>query len=265
MLKILKTLFNKEETKECVFIHIPKCGGSSFIGLLKDSVKLNKEKTNTATHLIRKVGNTTIEHVDFSTIYRKFRKPQIFNNAINTNYLDKELFMLVRNPIDRLYSEFNFQYHILNGKNGNPNDAIISSLKKMPNCFEEYIANKETQNYQCKFLIGRPIADPNPLLQSEFDTIIETIEHLNIHCGTTESFDFFLSKFVRISKIQLKKKFILRKRTPKHFKGEISERTKKKIREKNKFDFMLYEYIKSNNKTNQKKEYKVQETDEFIV
>ena len=72
-------------------------------------------------------------------------------------------------------------------------------------------------------------------------------------------------KFGRISKIQLKKKFILRKRTPKHFKGEISERTKKKIREKNKFDFMLYEYIKSNNKTNQKKEYKVQETDEFIV
>ena len=37
--------------------------------------------------------------------------------------------MLIRNPIDRMISEFNFQYHMLKGKDGNKNAAIISKLK----------------------------------------------------------------------------------------------------------------------------------------
>ena len=107
---------NKKSVSSNVFIHIPKCGGSSFVGLLKDSTKPNVHERERPTHLVTQVGNTSIEHIDFSTYDRKFRAPQIFSDDYNEVYKAKNIFMLVRNPFDRLYSEFNFQFHILNGK-----------------------------------------------------------------------------------------------------------------------------------------------------
>ncbi len=115
--------------KESIFIHIPKCGGSSFVGLLMDSVKQQNFESTTPTHKIDKVGITKIMHVDFSSIDRLFKAPDIFNLTRNLKFKDVLLFMLVRDPVERIVSEFNFQYHILNGKNGDQKAAILSKLK----------------------------------------------------------------------------------------------------------------------------------------
>jgi len=250
MFNKIKSLFKSEVIKDNIYIHIPKCGGSSFVGLLKDSVKISKEEQLVATHLISKVGNTKIEHINFSTLERKFKAPDIFKINQRSNFKEKNLFMLVRNPIDRLFSEFNFQYHILNGKGGNTNAAIISRLSKIPHSFDDYIKNKETQNYQCKFLIGRKIADPAPLKQKEYDDIISAINELNIHCGITKNFEQFLNTFSEISNIKLKKTYVQRKKTPFHFKDLISKSTEERIKKLNKYDFMLYKHIKNSIKNN---------------
>ena len=82
--------------------------------------------------------------------------------------------MLIRHPVDRIVSEFTFQYHMLNGKNGNVNAAIISKLKPLPTTLEAYINFSNTHNYQIKFLLGRKIADPKPVTNSDYAKIIKS-------------------------------------------------------------------------------------------
>ena len=81
---MLKYFFNKSKTasedKDAVFIHIPKCGGSTFVGLLMDSIKPQNFDPSTPTHKIDKVGNTKIMYIDFSSKDRKFKVPAFFNS-----------------------------------------------------------------------------------------------------------------------------------------------------------------------------------------
>ena len=41
--------------------------------------------------------------------------PEIFVGSSATSFSKKNIFMLARDPADRLRSEFNFQYHVLDG------------------------------------------------------------------------------------------------------------------------------------------------------
>ena len=58
--------------------------------------------------------------------------------------------------------------HILNGKNGDQKAAILSKLKPRPNSIEKYIEFKETQNYQTKFLLGKPLGYPKNVSANDF-------------------------------------------------------------------------------------------------
>lgn len=257
----------KDKLIKNTFIHIPKCGGSTFVGLLKDSVPLSENEKKIPTHNIQLIGNIKIEHVDFSNPDRKFRRPQIFDPLKQTPFIGQQIFMIARNPLDRLFSEFNFQYHILNGKMGNPNAAIISKLKPSPSTFEDYIEFPETQNYQCKFLIGRKLADPNPITDKEFDIIIASIKKLNIQLGLTECFEQFIRKYSSITKQQLKTEVIHRKQTPSNIKCDISVETKKKVMLLNEYDYKLYNFIKtliSNETYFDKVEYNIKTSGTFI-
>ncbi|MCF6306990.1 MAG: sulfotransferase family protein [Flavobacteriaceae bacterium] len=266
MIKNLFNIFNKKELlTDCVFIHIPKTGGSTFIGALKDATKLSSSEMKVATHKINNVGNVQVKHVDFSTKERFFKGTEIFKNHYNPDK-NKKHFMLVRNPIDRVISEFNFQYYILNGKEGNPNAAIISRMKPRPTSIDEYIEFKETQNYQIKFLLGKPLGYKGKIILNDLDLINNKIEELPIYCGVTDEYSSFLKTFEIESGIKLSKKIVVRKKTPFMFQSIVSEKTKKRIRELNSLDYKLYELAKSKSLSNNLKEdYKYQENDVFIV
>jgi len=251
-----------------IFIHIPKTGGSTFVGLLRDSINIGNCENQQPTHVTELVGETLIKHIDFSTYDRKFKSPDIFDVSKRSFYKDNfKLFMLIRNPFDRLFSEFNFQYHILNGKNGNPHAAIITRLNKLPHSFKEYCQNPETQNYQCKFLLGRKLADPAPVTNAEFDTLLESIDAIPVHCGITESYSDFLKSFQHISGIKLKSDITLRKKTPSHLKQEVSESTKTEVNSFNNYDIMLYEHVKNSLKSSPEESdtFNFQDEKRFIV
>lgn len=230
-----------------IFIHIPKVGGSTFVGLLKESIKTSKEERNKPTHLTERVGHTHIKHVDFSRVDRRFKMPEIFAESGATSFSKKNIFMLARDPADRLRSEFNFQYHVLDGKRGSSKAAILSRLFPLPKNLMAYANNKETQDYQCKFLLGRKIADPEPVTEEEFKSIVHAIESLPIHCGTTDEYGAFLNLFQEISGLSLKPEMVIRKKTPKEFHKPLSESQRKKIYQLNKFDLRLFNYIKNIN------------------
>ncbi|MDB4280415.1 hypothetical protein N9863_02210, partial [Flavobacteriaceae bacterium] len=58
----------------------------------------------TPTHKIDKVGNTKIMHVDFNSIERKFKAPTIFNSNQNQEFINSQLFILFRDPVERIIS-----------------------------------------------------------------------------------------------------------------------------------------------------------------
>ena len=265
---MLKYFFNKSKTasedKDAVFIHIPKCGGSTFVGLLMDSVKPQNFDPTTPTHKIDKVGNTRILHIDFNSIDRKFKAPTIFNSNQNQEFINSQLFILFRDPVERIISEFNFQYHILNGKNGDQKAAILSKLKPRPNSIEEYIEFKETQNYQTKFLLGKPLRYVKNVSANDFKKIINTIEGLSIYCGITNQYASFLNLFEKQTGIKLKKKVLVRKKTPFLYFDPVSEATKRRIIALNKYDYQLFEYAKEKIVINKNK-FIFQEKDQFIV
>ena len=265
---MLKYFFNKSknslDNKESIFIHIPKCGGSTFVGLLMDSIKPKNFDPTTLTHKIDKVGNTRILHIDFNSKDRKFKAPTIFNSNQNQKFINSQLFILFRDPVERIISEFNFQYHILNGKNGDQKAAILSKLKPRPNSIEEYIEFKETQNYQTKFLLGKPLRYAKNVGANDFKKIINTIEGLSIYCGITNQYASFLNLFEKKTGVKLKKKVLVRKKTPFLYFDPVSEATKRRIIALNKYDYQLFEYAKEKIVINKNK-FIFQEKDQFIV
>ncbi len=265
---MLKYFFNKSknslDNKESIFIHIPKCGGSTFVGLLMDSIKPKNFDPTTLTHKIDKVGNTRILHIDFNSKDRKFKAPTIFNSNQNQEFINSQLFILFRDPVERIISEFNFQYHILNGKNGDQKAAILSKLKPRPNSIEEYIEFKETQNYQTKFLLGKPLRYAKNVGANDFKKIINTIEGLSIYCGITNQYASFLNLFEKKTGVKLKKKVLVRKKTPFLYFDPVSEATKRRIIALNKYDYQLFEYAKEKIVINKNK-FIFQEKDQFIV
>ena len=62
--------------------------------------------------------------------------------------------MMVRDPVDRLISEY---YFLRERKN------FMDLLKKKPRDFNDYILNPQTQNYTIGFLVGKRIFDISPL------------------------------------------------------------------------------------------------------
>lgn len=263
---MLRSYFRKKNTKENIFIHIPKSGGSTFVGLLKESEKQKNFDPTAPSHNIDKIGNTHIKHVDFSSPNRTFKGVDIFKIDKRDEFREKfELFMLVRNPVDRIISEFNFQYHILKGKEGNKNAAIISKLRPQPKTIEDYIKFRETQDYQVKFLLGRKLADKGSVSKSDMDGLLDTIGQLPIHCGLTEHYADFLYHFERVSGKKLKRNVIVRKRTPFMYQTEISEETKRRIIKLNKLDYQLYMAVKENLEVKEKNKFYFKQNDEFIV
>jgi hypothetical protein len=227
----------KRKLKRNVFFHIPKTGGSTFIGALKEQYQINDQ---TPTHVTKAIGDLEIFHVDFKDLDRKFEGRDILKKI--DKFPKTNFFMILREPASRLLSEFNFQFHILNGKNKNPSAAILKKVGFKPQSFSEYIRLPEVQNYQSKFLLGRPLADPRLVEENEFQSLISAINQPNIYFGITEKYSSFLGLFQGYSKMKLPEKLILRKKTPKQVSLKISSKDLDYIKKCNQIDYALYKF-----------------------
>ena len=260
-------MLNLFRKKKNLFIHIPKTGGSSFVGLLKESANLNDSEMQIPSHVISSVKNTEVSHVDFETQERKFKRPDVFDLKKNISLKKKyEIYMIVRHPVDRVISEFNFQFHILGGKSGNKSAGIINRLPKPPKNIDDYILHPHVQNYQVKFLLGRKLADPKPVEEIEFQSILKTIKELPIHCGITDQYSDFLNLFQEKSKIILNREFVVRKKTPESAKSIVTAKTRDSIERLNDFDLRLYAFVKENMQSNlSNDDFKHQSANDFTI
>jgi hypothetical protein len=226
-----------------IFIHVPKTGGSSFVRTLQ--IEVLKENTFSLdnTHVIKKILNIDIKHVDFSHPNRPMRDSDIF--AKYKLYKDYNIFTIIRNPLERLISEFIFQYHILKPKWKAA--RIINSLVPRPTTFEEYVKHMEVWNYQLAFLSGRGLADKNKPNQKDLDNIIYHFNKYPVYCGITDNYDEFINLFNKKSGYEIKNIHKM-KEAPNDIKigiyNSLSQELIDYIKKTNSLDYKLYEYAK---------------------
>jgi hypothetical protein len=142
--------------------------------------------------------------------------------------------MMVRDPVDRLISEY---YFLRERKN------FMDLLRTKPRDFSDYITNPQTQNYTVGFLVGKRIFDVSPTKENDLDKVLDAIEDIPIHVGIFEHFEDSLSYFQDVTGIKWKKKIEVKRMTFSRPKKEaISAELKQLIIDNNQLDMELYDF-----------------------
>jgi hypothetical protein len=209
-----------DKNKQPIFIHIPKTGGTSINCVMKG--------TEWQTPL-----NFHYRHLDPDT--KVSNAGDIFISKNHAQYQDEYLFMMLRNPIDRLISEY---YYI------RKNSIFMDMLSPPANSFLDYVSNHQTANGMLKFLHGKRIYSSEII--SNANQVIDAIEALDIHVGIFEQYDRSLSYFKLTGDFNWPETINVKRATLNRPKlQQISPQEIKAIKENNKADFMLYEYAKA--------------------
>lgn len=217
-----------------IFIHIPKTGGTTLNCLFFGE--------NTPIH-----PNFNYRHIVYDT--KMSNCGDIFNPMKNDKYIDAQIFMMLRHPVDRIISE----YYFLKERS-----EFFDLLKPIPKSFKDYLNNKQTFNYNISFLLGKRIYSHEPVTKEDFRQVINSIEKLDIKIGMNEYFADSLCYFSDCLGFKVPKTVQSKRITLKRPKAEdISKTLYNQILENNSLDFDLYNYslekfnaLKLNNKNN---------------
>ncbi|TVZ58903.1 sulfotransferase family protein [Flavobacteriaceae bacterium MAR_2010_105] len=205
-----------------IFIHIPKTGGTTINCAMNNSQWQTKPDFN-------------YRHIIYET--KKSNSKDIFLPENHSKYLEFKIFMLLRNPIDRLISE----YYFIKDR-----PEFMSLIRPVPRSLKEYIKNKQTNNYMIGFLVGKRMYDKRYVNNEDYELVINAIEKLNIHVGLFEEFEKSLLYFGTQTKIKWPKNIPIKRITlsrPKF--DDVSDEIKELIIKHNSLDFKLYNYCKT--------------------
>ncbi len=205
-----------------IFIHIPKTGGTTI------NCAMNKTQWQTQPDF-------NYRHILYDT--KCSNSADIFNPEENDKYLNYHLFMIVRNPIDRMLSEYFFM---------KDRREFMSLIRPYPKDFKSYIKNKQTQNYMIGFLLGKRIYSPDYVTEQDYEKVIEAIEKIDIHVGLFENYSESLEYFGNIIKIKWPKSIDVKRITLNRKKlDEIEEEAQHLIGKQNAWDMKFYKYCVS--------------------
>ncbi|MBL4624127.1 MAG: sulfotransferase family 2 domain-containing protein [Flavobacteriales bacterium] len=202
-----------------IFIHIPKTGGTTI---------------NTAMHNVywQTEPDFNYRHIALKT--KVSTSADLFDPNNFDRYKDYNVFMMLREPVDRIISE----YYFLRERK-----EYIKLLNKPPVDFEDYYKKPQTHNYMVGFLVGKRIYDHKSTTKEDLERVIEAIEKLPIHVGIFEYFQQSLGYFKDVTSIEWARNIEAKRMTFNRPKVEdLSEQAKKEILELNHLDVELYKY-----------------------
>jgi len=234
--------------EEYIFIHIPKTGGSSFVRALQESVPDFDKSSGDNTHVVRKVKNVLVKHINFASPGRCIICPDIITNW--NSYKNYKIFTIVRDPVDRLLSEFIFQFYTLHSNPCAKKIRCVSVNGVVPQTFEEYIKHPILWNYQVGFLCGRNIGDLRLVTEEDFNNVLIFFSKPSVHAGTTDNYPSFIERFNSLTEhnITLNNQI---KKAPDEIKDRIrktlTQETKDFIYKTNSIDYRLYLHVKNEN------------------
>lgn len=202
-----------------IFIHIPKTGGTTV------NSAINKTDWQTEQSFFYR-------HINKQTKYSA--SGDIFAVENFDKYREYNVFTMLRDPLDRLISEY---YFLRERKN------YIQLLSPEPNNFTEFASNPLTGNYMLNFLLGRRMYDPQQPAEDDLKQVIEIIDTLPVYVGIFEFFAESLEYFKENTGITLDNDIEVKRMTfNRPEKNVISDDLLKIIHENNSLDYALYEH-----------------------
>ena len=201
-----------------IFIHIPKTGGTTINAAMNNTSWQTEVGFNYRHILADKTSNSG----------------DIFDPDNIEKYKAYSIFMMLRDPIDRMISE----YHFIKERK-----EFTDLIKSRPKDFKAYIKSKQTQNYVVNFLKGRRMYDLHSAKDKDLKEILDAVQNLPIYMGIFENFSGSLTYFSKNTGIKWKKNIEVKRMTFKRPKpDEISNEIRDLIIENNQLDIQLYNY-----------------------
>jgi hypothetical protein len=156
--------------KPPIIIHVPKTGGTTLFMAISGSNRPPK-----ANHLYRHVIMNE-DQTDMNS-----NCGDIFEVDSKTTYANQYIILMIRNPLDRLESEFGFlgnrkEFRSLWKHNTN---------SEYPLSFNEFVSHPATSNSICRFLLGYSLYGDQQVSETDFERIISTLDELNFVFGLT--------------------------------------------------------------------------------
>jgi Sulfotransferase family len=202
-----------------IFIHIPKTGGTTI------NCIMNKTEWQTTPDF-------NYRHIIYET--KKSNSEDIFDPVNYDEYMGYNIFMILRDPIDRLISE----YYFIKDR-----QEFLSLIQPVPRNFKQYVLSRQTNNYMIGFLVGKRMFDKNLVNNEDLELVLDTINNLNINVGIFESYSKSLSYFSSITGIKWPKNIDIKRITLNRPSiDQVSEEIKELIKKNNSLDFKLYNY-----------------------
>lgn len=205
-----------------IFIHIPKTGGTTINSAMQGTHWQTTPDFN-YRHILpgTKVSNAG----------------DIFDPEEFEKFKAYKIFMMLRDPLDRIISEY---YFIRERK------EFTDLLRTRPKNFEDYVRSKQTQNGVINFLKGRRMYDTKTASRRDLEDVIRAIDEIPVHVGIFEDFEKSLFYFSEISDITWKKSIEVKRMTfVRPAKQEIEPHIVELVKKCNELDYELYERAKS--------------------
>lgn len=203
-----------------IFIHIPKTGGTSI------NCELNQTEWQTQPDFYYR-------HIDYKS--KKSNSDDIFLTENYNKYKRYDIFMMLRDPIQRLSSE----YYFLRTRK-----EFMELLPRQPRSFYEYCKFKNTQNGMIKFILGHRIFSNPILLETDLNNLLEQMDNLNIRVGIFEKYENSLNYFEQTIP-QIKWNNTIQKKRitiDKPHQIELTSEQIEEIKMANDLDYKLYAY-----------------------
>ncbi|MFZ4463976.1 MAG: sulfotransferase family 2 domain-containing protein [Bacteroidales bacterium] len=203
---------------DIIFIHIPKTGGTTINSAMQEAAWQTKPDFN-------------YRHIEPES--KKSNAGDIFTPENFFRYRDYRIFMMLRDPVDRLISE----YHFIKERK-----EFVDLLRVQPRDFEDYIQSKQTRNGMVNFLKGRRMYDLIQPSRRDMEDVLAAIEKIPVHVGIFEEYEKSLQYYSDVTGIKWKSNIEVKRMTfirPQV--SEISDRIRNMILETNSLDVELYQ------------------------
>ena len=153
-----------------VVIHVPKTGGTTLIMAIRDE-EMPPRPSDTYRHVYWS-SDKKIMHSNCG---------DLFALQVPDELLERQFLLTLRQPLDRLESEFYFL------SNRSEYRDLWSQLNgsSFPDQFIDYVLSDGATDSIAKFLLGRDLFDPKPIPADSGDLILSRLNDLNVVFGLT--------------------------------------------------------------------------------